>query len=139
MRVDVRATAAAAYPAARARRFLNRALGFAGGRAHEVSLVICGDRRMRALNHRYRGKDRTTDVLSFPAAGSSPTGFLGDLVVSAPEARRPARAGRLPFTAVMEKLLLHGLLHLLGYDHETDDGEMDALESRLRRRLSIPA
>jgi rRNA maturation RNase YbeY len=93
---------------------------------------------MRTLNRRYRGKDRTTDVLSFPPGGGD-TGFLGDLVVSAPEARRQARSAALPLPAVMEKLLLHGLLHLLGYDHETDDGEMDALEARLRRRLSIPA
>ena len=138
MRVDIRATAAAGYPFARARRFLNRALGLAGGRARELSLVICGDGRMRTLNRRYRGKDRTTDVLSFPAGGDG-RGFLGDLVVSAPEARRQARAAKVAFPAVMEKLLLHGLLHLLGYDHETDRGEMDALEAKLRRRLSIPA
>ena len=138
MKVDIRATASAGYPFARARRFLNRALALAGGRARELSLVICGDARMRSLNRRYRGKDRTTDVLSFPPGGSSP-GFLGDLVVSAPEARRQARAANVPFSAAMEKLLLHGLLHLLGYDHETDRGEMDALEAKLRRRLSIPA
>jgi probable rRNA maturation factor len=92
---------------------------------------------MRALNRRFRRKDRTTDVLSFPAAGGG--GFLGDLVISAPEARRQARAAGVPLRASMEKLLLHGLLHLLGYDHETDQGEMDALEAKLRRRLSIPA
>ena len=138
MKIDIRATVSAGYPFARARRFLNRALGLAGGRARELSLVICGDARMRSLNRRYRGKDRTTDVLSFPPGGPDP-GFLGDLVVSAPEARRQARAARVPFSAVMEKLLLHGLLHLLGYDHETDRGEMDALEAKLRRRLSIPA
>lgn len=138
MKVDIRAIASAGYPFARARRFLNRALALAGGRARELSLVICGDARMRTLNRRYRGKDRTTDVLSFPPGGADP-GFLGDLVVSAPEARRQARAARVPFVSVMEKLLLHGLLHLLGYDHETDRGEMDALEAKLRRRLSIRA
>ena len=139
MTVDFRATVRApGYPAVRARRFLNRALRLSGGRAQELSVVVCGDARMRALNRRYRRKDRTTDVLSFPA-GPSAGGFLGDLVISAPEARRQARRGRVPFRSAMEKLLLHGLLHLLGYDHETDDGEMDALEAKLRRRLSIPA
>ncbi len=139
MTVDFRATVRApGYAAARARRFLNRALGLAGGCADELSVVLCGDARMRALNRRYRRKDRTTDVLSFPA-GPAGGGFLGDLVISAPEARRQARRAGVPFGAAMEKLLLHGLLHLLGYDHETDGGEMDALEAKLRRRLSIPA
>jgi len=139
MNVDVRATVSSGYPSARARRFLNRALALAGGRGGELSLVFCGDGRMRTLNRCYRGKDRTTDVLSFPPGAGGEAGFLGDLVVSAPEARRQARAAALPLPAVMEKLLLHGLLHLLGHDHETDDGEMDALEARLRRRLSIPS
>ncbi|HWC64838.1 MAG TPA: rRNA maturation RNase YbeY [Thermoanaerobaculia bacterium] len=138
MTVDFRATVRApGYPPARARRFLNRALALAGGRAREVSVVVCGDARMRALNLRFRRKDRTTDVLSFPAGDAG--GFLGDLVISAPEARRQARASGVPLRSSMEKLLLHGLLHLLGYDHETDHGEMDALEAKLRRRLSIPA
>jgi probable rRNA maturation factor len=139
MMVDFRATVGpSGYPPARARRFLNRALALAGGKAEELSVVVCGDARMRSLNRRYRGKDRTTDVLSFPA-GPAAGGFLGDLVISVPEARRQARRGGVAFRAVMEKLLLHGLLHLLGYDHETDRGEMDALEASLRRRLAIPA
>ena len=140
MNVEIRSTVRpTGYPFVRARRFLNRALAFAGGSARELSLLICGDRRMRRLNRRYRHKDRTTDVLSFPAGAAMPSGFLGDLIISAPEARRQARVARLPFGTVMERLLLHGLLHLLGFDHETDDGEMDALEAKLRRRLSIPA
>ena len=139
MTVDFRTTVRSSrYPPARARRFLNRALRLARGTAREVSVVVCGDGRMRALNRRYRGKDRTTDVLSFPA-GPAGGGFLGDLVISAPEARRQARRSGVPVAAAMEKLLLHGLLHLLGYDHETDDGEMDALEAALRRRLAVPA
>jgi len=139
MTVEIRSTVGPiGYPFERARRFLNRALALADGSARELSLLICGDQRMRALNRRYRRKDRTTDVLSFPAGEGARRGFLGDLIVSAPEARRQARAGRLSFRAVMEKLLLHGLLHLLGHDHETDHGEMDALEAKLRRRLSIP-
>jgi len=140
MNVDVRATVSApGYPLARARRFLNRALAAAGGSAEELSLLFCGDAMMRTFNRRYRRKDRTTDVLSFPAGPGAPKGFLGDLVISAPEARRQARSAGVSLRDAMEKLLLHGLLHLLGYDHETDDGQMDALEGKLRSRLSITA
>ena len=133
MRVEVRSTLKRrTYSPGRTERFLNRAIRLSGHSAGEVSVLFCGDARMRRLNRRYRGKDRTTDVLSFPAGNG---GFLGDLVISEPEARRQARAGSRRLDGVLEKLLLHGLLHLLGYDHETDRGEMDALESRLRRRL----
>jgi len=93
---------------------------------------------MRRLNRRYRGKDRTTDVLSFPPAEGA-GGFLGDLVISVPEARRQAKRSGQAVEAVIRKLLLHGLLHLLGYDHETDRGEMDALEGKLRGRLAVPS
>lgn len=125
------------YPIGRARLFLNRALRLSGGRATEVSLRFCGDASMRRLNGRYRGKAQTTDVLSFPSDGER--GFLGDVVISIPEARRQALRDGIAFDTVIRKLLLHGLLHLLGYDHETDDGEMDRLEGRLRRRLGIVA
>jgi len=135
MRVDVRWTLRRpAYPPGRARAFLNRALELSGHSAGEVSVFFCGDAAMRRLNRKYRGKDRTTDVLSFPASAAG-NGFLGDLVLSEAEARRQARAGGASLRRVVEKLLLHGLIHLLGYDHETDHGEMDELEGRLRRRL----
>jgi probable rRNA maturation factor len=136
MKVDVRSTLKRpGYPAERAKRFLNRALSLSGHSAGEVSVLFCGDSAMRRLNRTYRRKDKTTDVLSFPS-GAERNGFLGDLIVSAPEARRQARLSRSTFSKVVEKLLLHGLLHLLGYDHETDGGEMDELEGNLRRRLS---
>jgi len=100
----------------------------------EVSVLFCGDRRMRALNRRYRRKDAATDVLAFPAEAP---GLLGDIVVSVPYASRQARRrGEAPAREI-ERLLLHGLLHLSGYDHETDDGQMEALEMRLRRRLAL--
>jgi probable rRNA maturation factor len=89
---------------------------------------------MRALNRRYRRKDRPTDVLSFPAGGG---GLLGDIVISVPYATRQARRRRQPASAELDRLLLHGYLHLLGYDHETDQGQMDALEARLRRRFGL--
>ena len=120
-----------------ARRFLNRALAGSGHTAGSVSVLFCGDRAMRRLNRKFRGKDRTTDVLSFPS-GMVPASFLGDLVICVPEARRQAARAGLAAGKVLEKLLLHGLLHLLGYDHETDDGQMEALEGKIRRRLRVP-
>src|SRR5450759_997861 len=91
----------------------------------EVSVLFCGDRAMRALNRRYRGMDAPTDVLAFPAETG---GLLGDIVISIPCASRQARRrGESPAREI-DRLLLHGFLHLSGYDHETDDGEMNALE-----------
>jgi probable rRNA maturation factor len=89
---------------------------------------------MRRLNRKYRGKDQSTDVLAFPAGDG---GLLGDIVVSVPFAARQARKAGEPLTREIDRLLVHGFLHLMGYDHETDQGEMDALENRLRRRLGL--
>ena len=100
----------------------------------ELSVLFCGDARMRRLNRVYRGKDRATDVLAFPAGSGA---LLGDIVVSVPYASRQARrCGERPSREI-DRLLLHGYLHLLGYDHETDTGEMDALEARARLRLGL--
>jgi probable rRNA maturation factor len=88
---------------------------------------------MRALNRHYRRKDRTTDVLAFPGGG----GALGDIVISLPYASREARRRGEGRAQELDRLLLHGYLHLLGYDHEVDDGQMDRLESKLRRRLGL--
>ena len=99
----------------------------------EVSLVLTGDRAVRALNARYRGKDRPTDVLSFP--GGATRRELGDIVISVETAERNARHLRRTLGRELDILALHGFLHVLGYDHETDDGTMDRLERRLRRRL----
>ena len=99
-----------------------------------VSVLFCGDRRMRTLNCRYRRKDRPTDVLAFPGSGG---GLLGDIVISVPYAARQARRRREPADREIDRLLLHGFLHLCGYDHETDGGQMDRLEARLRRRLRL--
>jgi len=119
---------------ARVRRLLEGAasvLGVSG----EVSLVITGDKAVRALNARYRGKDRPTDVLSFPGPGAPHERDLGDIIVSLDTAARNARSQGRTLSAELDVLALHGFLHLLGYDHETDNGEMDRLEARLRRRL----
>jgi probable rRNA maturation factor len=99
----------------------------------EVSLVLTGDRAVRALNSRYRGKDRPTDVLSFPGGGAE--GELGDIVISVETAEKNARHLGRTLGQELDVLALHGFLHVLGYDHETDDGTMDRLERRLRRRL----
>jgi probable rRNA maturation factor len=119
-------------PVTRLRRVLQeaaRALHVSG----EVALVLTGDRPVRRLNARYRGKDKPTDVLSFPGPGGEVG--LGDIVISLDTAARNApRFGRT-LGEELEILTLHGFLHVLGYDHETDDGTMDRLERRLRRRV----
>jgi probable rRNA maturation factor len=96
-----------------------------------LTVAVTSDARVRALNRRFRGKDHATDVLSFP---SGEPATLGDVVIAAGVAARQAvRAGH-SVQAEFRVLALHGLLHLLGYDHEQDDGRMARLERRLRRR-----
>jgi probable rRNA maturation factor len=111
----------------------------AGGRG--VTVAFVSDRVIRELNGRWRGKRGTTDVLSFPAGEDEfegPEGrTLGDVVISVEQAGRQAAEHGLEFDEEVAQLILHGLLHLCGYDHETDEGEMNRLELRLRRRLGI--
>jgi len=93
-----------------------------------------GDRTMRRMNLEFRGLDATTDVLSFPG-GVTPDGrHLGDVVLSVPQAIRQAAAVGRPAARELRALLLHGVLHCLGFDHETDHGEMHKTERGLRRR-----
>jgi len=99
-----------------------------------LGVRLVGDRPMRSVNRRYRGIDRTTDVLSFPGGETADGRHLGDLMISIPVARRQADAAGEPLARELRRLLLHGVLHCLGHDHETDDGEMERLERRLRRR-----
>jgi probable rRNA maturation factor len=99
----------------------------------ELALVFAGDGVLKRLNGRYRGKDRPTDVLSFPGPGGAEG--LGDVLISVPAAERNARRLGRTLGQELDVLALHGFLHLLGYDHETDDGTMDRLERRLRLRL----
>ena len=101
----------------------------------DLSVAIVSDRRMRALNRQFRGKDVVTDVLSFP---SGDRGFLGDIVVAAGVATRQARDAGHSVQTELKVLALHGLLHLLGYDHETDDGQMARAEARLRKKARLP-
>jgi probable rRNA maturation factor len=136
MDVDVRSSASGSPPPARVRRILGKAAAATGSRGREVSVLFCGDRRMAALNRRWRSKNRSTDVLAFPS-GENVDRFLGDIVISVPYAARQAARRGESASREMDRLLVHGYLHLLGYDHETDDGEMDALEAKLRKRLDI--
>jgi probable rRNA maturation factor len=99
----------------------------------EVALLLTGDRSLRALNARYRGRDEATDVLSFPGPGGCLG--LGDIVISVETAARNAKSLGRTLPQELDVLALHGFLHVLGYDHETDDGAMDRLERRLRHRL----
>lgn len=111
----------------------SRAAGLYGA----VSVLITGNSRMRRLNARFRGKSRSTDVLSFPASASS-DGFVGDIAISLDIAERNARALGHSVKDEIRILMLHGILHLAGYDHESDKGEMAKKESLLRRRLALP-
>lgn len=110
----------------------------------EVVVALVGDRKMRDLNRQFRAIDKVTDVLSFPAEPGpdgltqTPTPFLGDIVIARGRAARQARAAGLTESQEWRRLALHGLLHLLGYDHERDDGQMERLEHRLRRRAGLP-
>ena len=104
-----------------------------------ATIAFVSDRRMRELNENFRGKTQTTDVLSFPFEPDEfeSTNYLGDIVISSEQAARQAAENDLNFETEMKQLILHGVLHLCGYDHETDAGEMNALELRLRDKLWI--
>jgi probable rRNA maturation factor len=101
----------------------------------EVCVALISDRRMRALNRQFRGKARATDVLSFR---SDERGFLGDIVIAGGVAKRQAKEHGHSLKIEVQTLALHGLLHLLGYDHETDDGRMARAEARLRKQAGLP-
>ena len=93
---------------------------------------------MRALNRQFRGKDTTTDVLSFPATHMPGVStFLGDIVIAISVATRQAREAGHSVSTEMKILALHGLLHLLGYDHDSDDGKMARAEARLRKKAGL--
>ena len=120
--------------------------------AGTFSVAFISDRRMKELNGFFRGKDSTTDVLSFPhepdefeavrnpdqqPSEAETQNYLGDIVISVEQADRQAKENKLTLENEIQQLILHGLLHLCGYDHETDDGEMNRRELGLRRKLKI--
>jgi len=118
-------------------KFVARARRASGVRG-AVSVLVTSSRELQALNHRFRHKNKPTDVLSFPAIIGLAPGFAGDVAISAEIARQNAR--RLGHTAAEEIriLVLHGMLHLAGYNHELDNGEMEREEARLRKSLGLP-
>lgn len=117
-------------------RFLNRAREVVGLEG-DVDVLLADDATLRSLNKTFRHKNKATDVLSFPAA-ENPYGHAGDLAISLDTAARQAGAFGHTLRDEVRILLLHGLLHLSGLDHETDDGEMAAREAELRRELRLP-
>ena len=119
-------------------RFLREAQVAAGVRG-EVAVLLARDVTLRKLNREFRGKDKATDVLSFPAAADGNAKHGGDLAISFETARRQAEEHEHTINEELRVLMLHGLLHLAGMDHETDDGEMAEREAKLRRKLKLPA
>jgi len=110
-----------------------KALAAIGKSESSATIAFVSDKKIRELNRQFRGIDRATDVLSFPSDGSD----LGDIAVSVETAAAQAKENGLKFDEEIAQLILHGLLHLSGYDHETDNGEMNRLELRLRKKLGI--
>ena len=103
-----------------------------------VSIAILPDDRVKSLNRKYRGKNKNTDVLSFPEKGSGRALFLGDIAISRGIALKKAKLLGHSLRTELRVLALHGLLHLLGYDHESDQGRMARVEARLRRKAKLP-
>ncbi len=131
------------------RAFLRRVERELGLAAEQVAVRFVSDTEIARLNREFRGKSGPTDVLSFPVArwkrpmalrGKKPRDggeYLGDIAISAATARRNARRSGRAVSMELRILILHGALHLVGYDHETDGGRMERIEGRLRRRLRL--
>jgi probable rRNA maturation factor len=114
--------------------FLNRIAADLAKR-REFAVVVSSDEALRTANRQFRGISKTTDVLSFP---DGEDGRLGDILISAGRAQAQAAQYGLSVEEELKTLALHGLLHLLGYDHETDRGQMRAQETKLRKRYGLP-
>jgi probable rRNA maturation factor len=115
-------------------KFATKALAAIGKSESSATIAFVSDKKIRELNRQFRGIDKATDVLSFP---SDRPDELGDIAVSVDTAAAQAKENGLKFDEEIAQLILHGLLHLSGYDHETDNGEMNRLELRLRKKLGV--
>ena len=125
------------FDQARLDRLARAILSDVGEASAELGIKFVGDQRMRALNRRYRGKDRTTDVLAFAMreAPHSSAGLLGDVVIAVPTAARQAKQGQRSLDEELTVLLIHGILHLCGYDHERSEKEARRMHRRERMIL----
>ncbi len=116
--------------------FAEKALDAVGKNGWSATIAFVSDTAIKKLNQQFRGIDKATDVLSFPADGPEERN-LGDIAISVETAASQAKEAGLAFDDEIAQLILHGLLHLSGYDHESDNGEMNSLELKLRRQLGI--
>lgn len=125
------------FDQARLDRLARAILCDVGEASAELGIMFVGDQRMRGLNRRYRGKDRTTDVLAFAMreAPNSSAGLLGDVVIAVPTAVRQAKQGQRSLEEELIVLLIHGILHLCGYDHERSEKEARRMHRRERMIL----
>jgi probable rRNA maturation factor len=101
----------------------------------EVAILVTNSASIRRLNRDFRGKDKPTDVLSFPSAAK---GLAGDIAISAQIASKQAKSLGHTLSTELKVLILHGMIHLAGHDHESDSGEMAALEAKLQKKLKLP-
>jgi len=111
--------------------FARKVLLAAGEEIGEISVAFVNDKAMRALNRKFRGKNKTTDVLTFPGENAC------EIVISVDRAKRQAAEERHSVATELRYLLLHGILHGLGYDHESDEGQMDKLEVAVREKVGL--
>jgi probable rRNA maturation factor len=131
-------------------KFLSRVRGGLGLENTDVTICLVSDAEIARMNEAYRKKKGPTDVLSFPAVakrkpvalrgvvrGPKLEAYLGDIAISPATAKRYARKNGRRLPGELRILILHGVLHLLGYDHETDQGEMNRIENRLRKRFEL--
>ena len=125
------------FDQARLDRLAREILSEIGEASAELGILFVGDQRMRGLNRRYRGKDRTTDVLAFAMreAFHASAGLLGDVVIAVPTAVRQAKEGQRSLEEELTVLLVHGVLHLCGYDHERSEKEARRMHRRERMIL----
>ena len=124
-------------PAGRVKALATELLDRLNAEPSRITLAFIDDKQMRELNRQYRNKDHTTDVLSFPINDQGRDGriYLGDVVISTERARQQSLELKHGFLTEVFQLFAHGLLHLCGHDHETDKGEMNSLELRLRTEI----
>ena len=131
--VEVTGPAVPRFPRREIGAFARRVLKHLHRDVREVSIAFVDDAAMKRLNQQFRHKNKTTDVLTFPGEDR----FLGDIVICLDQARRQSVQEKHSLATEVRYLLVHGVLHAMGYDHETDDGEMNALELKVRKRVGL--